>query len=159
MRETILAIDPATRTGWALASKTVDTPWKIVESGTWNLAAKKLQNPSIRFLNLRRHLSSLADRHAIDNLVYENPGSLHGHARKILPGLQAIIESWCLENGVNWSVVRPGPVKKFATGSGTAQKEEMLTAARLKWPEIEIKYHDHADALWILSWYLSEKHT
>lgn len=153
----VLALDPATRTGWAIC-RVSERNIELIDSGFWCLAAKKKQNVSMRFLNLKRKLDVLSESHGTpDVIVYENPGNLHGHARKILPGLQAIIETWCLEQGVQFYVVRPTEVKRYATGSGSAEKDRMLKAAREKWPSIEIAEHDHADALWILDFFLSTR--
>lgn len=52
------------------------------------------------------------------------------------------------ESGVPWVVIAPNTLKKFATGSGGAGKEEMLAAAirRLGYTGHS---NDEADALWL----------
>ena len=48
-----------------------------------------------------------------------------------------------------WSdviVVPPTTLKKFATGKGTAKKEEVMLAAVRRWPDLNITGNDTADA-------------
>jgi len=45
--------------------------------------------------------------------------------------------------------VPPQSLKKFASGSGGATKERMLKTARERWPEIDFRTDDLADAMWL----------
>jgi len=45
--------------------------------------------------------------------------------------------------------VAPNSVKLFGAGSGGASKARMLEAARKRWPEIDFKTDDLADAAWL----------
>lgn len=50
---------------------------------------------------------------------------------------------------MGWSdvlVVTPGQLKKFATGSGSANKETVMLAAVRRWPDLKITGNDTADA-------------
>lgn len=53
------------------------------------------------------------------------------------------------ELGIPVTVLPPTSVKKFATGSGSAGKEQMLHAAHHAWPTIQFLTDDAADAAWI----------
>lgn len=51
--------------------------------------------------------------------------------------------------GVPWLQVTPTGLKKFATGRGNAGKDEVLAAAVRRFPHIEVRGNDEADALWL----------
>jgi Holliday junction resolvasome RuvABC endonuclease subunit len=45
--------------------------------------------------------------------------------------------------------ISPTSVKKFATGKGTASKDEMILAATKRFPNVKIANNNEADALWL----------
>lgn len=51
--------------------------------------------------------------------------------------------------GVPYATVAPGTLKRYATGSGTADKDTMVAAARAAWPNVLVTNDDAADALWL----------
>ena len=52
--------------------------------------------------------------------------------------------------GMSWSNVAPSTLKKFATGNGRASKEQMIEAARERWPMCP--NNDEADAFHLACW-------
>src|SRR5690606_30850313 len=64
--------------------------------------------------------------------------------------LQAIIVAFCEDQGIDYRGYSPSEIKKHATGKGNASKEDMLSAARAKWPQVAIADDNQADALWLL---------
>jgi crossover junction endodeoxyribonuclease RuvC len=48
-----------------------------------------------------------------------------------------------------WIQVSPTALKKYATGRGNAGKDEVLAAAVRRFPHIDVKGNDEADALWL----------
>jgi hypothetical protein len=57
---------------------------------------------------------------------------------------------------IQYQGVPVGTVKKHATGKGNSNKDAMVEAARSKWPDIDIKDDNQADALWIWDWAQNE---
>jgi crossover junction endodeoxyribonuclease RuvC len=49
--------------------------------------------------------------------------------------------------GVPVAMVPPSTLKVYATGSGAADKDAMLKAARGMWPDVDIEDDNSADAL------------
>lgn len=51
--------------------------------------------------------------------------------------------------GVAWVQVPPTSLKKYACGKGNAGKDEVLAAAVRRFPAIDVRGNDEADALWL----------
>ncbi len=72
-----------------------------------------------------------------------------------LAGLNYLIRSWCIDKGINFNIIPPSQLKKFATGNGAAVKEVMVESfCRLNnWGREElknsIKIDDIADAYFL----------
>lgn len=143
----VLALDIACTLGWA--SQKGD----VMESGVWRLGVP-LRRWSRLWgrLELHRHLQGRPDA-----VVYERPGHLIGHAKKIMPGIQSIVELWCEKHRIECCQFAPKQIKKFATGNGNANKDLMVEAAKERWPGVVLETHDQADALWLLELFLSTR--
>lgn len=152
MYERILALDIATKTGWAYRAADGS-----VVSGVWDLSVKKGIPNGHRIKNLWSRLIITHRVRGIDFIVYERPGSLSGHARKVLPALQGAIELWSALNDVHYECYTPSTVKKHATGNGKANKKLMIFAAENKWPDLEIVDDNQVDALWLLDMVLASE--
>lgn len=156
----ILALDIATRTGWALLDQ-----HGVLSSGIEDFTPARGESHGSRFLRFRRWLRSVAQFGAPDPtlqprgplarvgvLAYERAHHRGGAATQLLVGFQAVV----LEEAELWSAetlaVPTGTLKKFATGSGSAGKDAMVKAARDRWPEQNVEGDDQADALFVLAW-------
>jgi Holliday junction resolvasome RuvABC endonuclease subunit len=137
----ILALDPATKMGWALSP---------LLSGVWDLSLKRDESMGMKFLRCRAKLNELLDNYRIRLVVYEAArnaapkmqGSLVHQAQ-----LQAIIIDWATTAKLESKGYSPKEIKRWATGNGNASKEIMLASARRRWPEIPILDDNQADAL------------
>lgn len=81
-------------------------------------------------------------------VVVEGPGYFKSKdAYRVHYGLHAMVQELALDFGAEWSEVAPSDLKKWATGSGNADKERMLEAAKaLHAKPEEVETHDMADA-------------
>jgi len=87
----ILALDPATKCGWAHSSGA---------SGTWDLSVRRDESGGMRLLRLRSKLMSTVP---LDLVVFEaarNAGPKMQGALVVQASLQAIITLWCEDNGI-----------------------------------------------------------
>uniref|UniRef100_A0A6M3JK13 Holliday junction resolvase RuvC n=1 Tax=viral metagenome TaxID=1070528 RepID=A0A6M3JK13_9ZZZZ len=142
----ILAIDPGTLCGYAKSP---------VESGTWDLRVKRDEGGGMRYIRLRNHLITAGEE--VELVVYEEVmRHLGTGAAHIYGGIVAIIQEHCEMHEIPYCGAPVGTVKKFATGKGNANKDAMVAAAQAKWPDIDIKDDNQADALWILAWARNE---
>lgn len=161
MKPNILALDPATKTGWAHSCGA---------SGVWDLTPKKGEPPEARLLKLWRNLLYIREEYGIDLINYEDPRNLrHGNAVRVLGRLMGVIELFCGLKEIPCNGYSPTAIKKWATGKGTASKEDMIEAAKarcsmslslgpdgMKLEAREIIDDNHADALLLLAFYQSE---
>lgn len=137
----ILALDPATKCGWAHSNGL---------SGTWDLRVKADESSSMRLIRFR---AKLAEMHkvGIGLVVFEaSRNSKYGAAVKVAAQLQAVIEMWCHDNEIAYRGYSPNEIKLHATGKGNADKDAMTRAAFARWPDKKITSCDEADALWLL---------
>jgi len=137
----ILALDPATKCGWAHSSGA---------SGTWDLSVRRDESGGMRLLRLR---SKLMNTVPLDLVVFEaarNAGPKMQGALVVQASLQAIITLWCEDNGIQYRGYSPTEIKKHATGKGNAGKEQMIAAAKAKWSGREFVDDNEVDALWLL---------
>lgn len=151
----VLAIDAARKTGWAIFE--IDGA-RLVESG-----CAKLKLKDDEMLDEFQSLLSRSCRESgvsRDQVVvaYETPFS-HNKNRNN-PGfgyrLEAALWLWCRESGSAYVGVAPAELKSWATGKGNAKKPVMVKAASDRFPGINILDDNHADALLVGAWALSE---
>ena len=141
----ILALDLATKTGWALRSN------GHVESGVQVFDLKRGESPGMRFVRFRRWLYQMLESfEAGDVVAFEQAHHRGGAATQLCVGMSTRVLEACAELGLEHTSVHSATLKKFATGSGRASKEEMLATARARWPEV--KTHDEADARHLLQY-------
>lgn len=146
MNKTKLAIDPATKCGWATE----------YASGTWDLSIRRDESGGMRLVRLRGKLSEIHAATPVTLLVFEAAR----HAAPKMQGalvvqseLQAVIKLWCQDNAVEFRGYSPSEIKKHATGKGNAGKDLVMAAAMKRWKFV--LDDNQADALWLLD--LAEK--
>lgn len=139
----ILAIDPATKCGWAHSSGI---------SGTWDFKILRDESAGMRLIRFRGKLNEIYKDVGVDLLVFESARDSKGKRQGALvvqSEIQGVIKSWCEDHKVDYRGYSPKEVKKHATGNGNASKEAMVDAAEAKWKRV-IEDDNEADALWIL---------
>lgn len=137
----ILALDPATKCGWAHSSG---------ESGVWDLSIRKDESGGMRLLRFRAKLREIHELIGMDVVMFEAARNLqYGNAVRVAAQLQAIIETWCTDNNVEYRGYSPTEIKKHATGKGNAGKDAMIAAAEKRFSRESLDENE-ADALWLL---------
>lgn len=144
-RKRILAIDPATKCGWA---------YTVEQSGVWDLSIKSDESSGMRLIRFESKLLEIHDLLGIDIIAFEIPSVASGvkaniNGLKLGTKLQGNIERLAEIHDFEAIGFNLSTVKKHATGKGNANKEAMVAAAKAKWPDTEIIDDNHADALWI----------
>lgn len=145
----ILGLDQATTTGFAIAES-----GGIVESGTWELADRRRTGESrgMRYVRFRQELMEVFDRHPdIRLIVHEQTLLRGGAATEIANGLKALILETAVRKGVEASCVHTTELKKWATGSGRADKPAMVEACRRRSGR-DPRDDNEADAILIALW-------
>ena len=145
----ILGLDQATTTGFAVAESGA-----IVESGTWELADRRRTGESrgMRYVRFRRALAEVFGRHPdIRLIVHEQTLLRGGAATEIANGLKALILETAVNKGVEVSCVHTTELKKWAAGSGRADKAAMAEACRRRSGR-DPRDDNEADAILIALW-------
>jgi len=144
----ILSLDLASKTGWSVTTKD-----GLQSCGVWYLS----KSDKSRFYQLTIELEHMMQQEApIDLAAYEVPGRLFGHARRIIPGLQAVVEVWCDRWSVPFVTITPSALKKHATTKGRADKLQMTRMAEKKWRSFTFETDDVADAAWIGDYFMKD---
>ena len=137
----ILALDLATKTGWATnISRT---------SGVQVFDAKRGESPGMRFLRCRGWLSEMLTLlGGVDVIVYEQAHHRGGAATACCVGLVSMVQAFAAEHGIELMTVHTGELKRWATGKGNAGKPAMMKAARARgWNPVD---DNEADAQLLL---------
>ena len=153
----ILALDFATRTGWAYRGK-----GDIISSGTWDFSIRKDESSGMRLIRFEAKLLEMIPM--LDIIAFEEVTAgvgkkINFDSIKLQSKLQAIIER-VVENreGIEYIGYNIQTIKKHALDGekGKRNKEAMMVSAEKNWPEQEIADDNQADALWILDLAWSE---
>jgi Holliday junction resolvasome RuvABC endonuclease subunit len=108
----------------------------------------------MRLIRLRGKLNEIRESVGVDLVIFEAArGGMPGRLGALVVSgeIQGVIKVWCQDNGIEYRGLSPSEIKKHATGKGNASKAAMISAARLKWPNLSDKADDNeVDAKWIL---------
>lgn len=133
----VLALDLATKTGWAL--------WDgaRIESGVQDFSKQRGESNGMLFLKFNRWLDrvgiSFLERGAgglkwvpAELIVFEQAHHRGGAATEIAVGLMTRVLEFCARYGIEHAPIHSMTLKKWATGSGKADKQAMILAAAKK---------------------------
>lgn len=139
----ILALDCATRLGWATLDRNGD-----IQSGLQVFDLKRGESAGMRWL---RFTAWLHEMHKIDSynvIAYEQAHHRGGAATAVGVGFTTCIDQFAAFAKIETMPVHTATVKKHATGKGNADKAAMIAAARVRgW---NVSDDNVADALFIL---------
>jgi crossover junction endodeoxyribonuclease RuvC len=151
----VLGIDQSlSSTGWCLVEGE-----EVLEYGL--ITSDKNKNKFHRMVDVAIELILLVDKYQPDVISVEGLpfGNMPGNVGKDLAGLQAAIVIEMQRSGylLDTNIYLPPPtaVKKLATGSGKAKKDDMVTAlpdmVRVKFEKVPKSRgrYDLADAYWL----------
>jgi Holliday junction resolvasome RuvABC endonuclease subunit len=138
----ILAIDAATKTGWALIKSGM-----VYESGVQDFGKKRGESNGIMFIRFRKWLTAMLYDNKADFVVYEQSGVFRsGAASEIALNLTGRVQEICEQHFIQYVCYAPTALKKFATGAGKADKPAMIKACEQKSGKV-VKDDDEADAI------------
>lgn len=146
-----LALDMATRTGWAVARD-----GELLRADVIHLPSKLGEGARLDAFKwwVRRTLRA----YQVTRIVYEEalPGA-HRRGRLIGPSLRAVLLCEAFGYGIPVEGVYPSTLKKYATGKGNAPKADVIVAAYDRWPGADVRDDNQADALMLLAWALENQ--
>jgi len=148
MSRALLALDLGTTTGWALSSN------GEIRSGTISFKDTRFDSKDSRFTKFFRWLQNQKAHYDIESIVYEgvtmmpkSSASAHCYG-----GFMGAVQMFGDKYEIPYEGVPVGTIKKFATGKGNANKEDMIRA--MKGRGHQPVDDNEADALALLYWRL-----
>jgi Holliday junction resolvasome RuvABC endonuclease subunit len=139
----ILALDLASRMGWATNHPNV--------SGVQDFSLKRGDSPGMRILRLAGWLTKAnSNIQGIDLVIMEQAHQRGGNATAVAYHLQGKVLEFCAENGIEHTALHSATLKKYATGSGRASKEDMINEAKRR--GYEPQDDNEADAILLLEY-------
>lgn len=139
----ILGLDLAGITGYGVMQGT----GHLLNSGTWDIRPRTGESPGMRYARLRAKLRTLFEAWPILSLVIYEAAHHRGRpATEQALGCQAVVQELCAEYGFDHSSVHSSSLKKFAVGSGRADKALMVAEVRRRWG-LKTRDDNEADAV------------
>lgn len=143
----ILGFDVSlSKTGWAVLDY---ESGELVDSGTIETSADDSLYERLKFLacSVEDLINSL-DTDNFDAALEGGFSARSGTVTRLLAMAWIMVALTIYDmTGIEAEEFPPTMVKKFATGKGNANKDDMLCAAQERWPEIDD--YDIADACWV----------
>lgn len=139
----ILAIDMATKTGWACNNPEA--------SGVENMKVKTTESRGMIFIRFSAWLEEMIAKVKPELIVYEQPHARGRAATEVLNGLLAYVTEKCERHGIEFTSCHSGTLKVFVTGNGKGSKEVLMKAYEKKWGKPPIDDNE-CDARWLLEW-------
>jgi Holliday junction resolvasome RuvABC endonuclease subunit len=117
---------------------------------TYKLQSSTDHSFGIRLFRLESMLNATLERLVGEVIVgYESVNRHAGtRAAHVYGAYYGIVERFVHEHGLRLEPVSVSAIKKTATGSGRADKQQLITAARDRWGEW-VSDSNSADALWV----------
>lgn len=141
---TILGLDLATRIAGAVIlnydTGAIVLAREIRVGGT--LATAK------RCSTIANEISLIVGQHQPADVWIEDIGSRHTQTAIGMGRIHQAVHERLERHHLTYGYVSPREVKQFATGSGNADKAEMIAAAEARWPDVKFTA-DTADAAWV----------
>lgn len=153
-RFNIIFFDVATKTGYAASVSSPIDGYKCIPvgddyviSGTYEVKLDRGENPPMRFRKFYTWADKLIGDIKPKIVGYEQTHFRGGRATELLVGLTTRLQEIADDHNAGCTTIHSSALKKYVTGSGRSDKEEVIKAVRLLYPKIELVDDNHADAL------------
>lgn len=145
----ILAIDPGNAFGYAVKKySTIESGFVCLTTGSKNHTGKKFE--------LFKLWLDEFDAIDLTEIHYEDVKRHNGlHAARAYCGYVAVLNMYAYKRGIPCSGVGVGTIKKFWTGNGRADKQQMVDEARSRGFD-DVDNDNEADALALLHYVMAK---
>lgn len=116
----ILSLDIATKTGWKTETA----------SGVWNLKPNRGESEGMRVVRFKSKVREIIELEGIELVSYERPAGMHKASIMVASEMVGVLKDLCIEKGIELACYSASEIKKFATGKGNANKEQMVLFAQ-----------------------------
>ncbi len=150
----VLALDCSLKTGWATLIN------GRIESGVQDFTKKRGESNGLVFMRFNAWLDSMilnnfCGKNEFNLIVYEQAHHRGGAATEICVGMTTRVQEFAHRIGAECMPVHTATLKKYATGSGRAGKNDMMDAF-MKIFGYKPVDDNEADAYWLLKYAISE---
>lgn len=147
----ILALDCATRTGWATL---IDGN---IESGVQDFTKKRGESNGMMFLRFNGWLDELHASQLFTAIYYEQAHHRGGAATEICVNLTGRVQEYAARRGIECCPVHTATIKKNVIGTGRASKDEIMAWFQniVGYPPID---DNEADARALLEYAMMDLH-
>lgn len=142
----ILAIDPATKLGWASPTS----------SGMQDFSLRSNESKGLKFVKARAFIKQIIELDKIEIVIYEKPGGAHYNGVRSGANFEGIIMELAESMGLEYKDFSASEIKKHAkvttNCTGTMNKDMMVQSAKIYLSgkyDVDIIDDNHADALWL----------
>lgn len=157
---TILSLDLATVTGWAVISCGATG---VTTSGSQDFSrypgskSRPAHHAGESFAMFHRWLSAMLATEPPAQIVHEEVAGFFksAHAARVIFGFRGILYAQAAARGIPVTGYNAQKVKLFWAGSGRAKKPDMIAATRRRCPQVDLTDGNEADALAVLHLHLS----
>lgn len=157
MNKRILSLDLATTTGWARHANGITDAGHIAFTRKHGRKTLPDDHEGVVFLRFLRWLNTRILEDKPDVIVYERPGHFASAAAAFMAcGLRGILYCNASHHGVPVIAYSPSTLKKWATGSGKAEKPAMIAKARTLPGGEDLTDDNACDALLMLHYHLTK---
>lgn len=118
-KNNLLALDIATKTGWKTETA----------SGVWDLKPNRGESEGMRVVRFKSKVREICDIEGINIIAYERPAGMHKSSIMVASEMVGVLKDFCIDNGINLCCYSASEIKKYATGKGNANKEQMIASA------------------------------
>jgi len=115
----LLALDIATKTGWKTKTS----------SGVWDLKPNRGESEGMRVVRFKSKVRELINLEQINLVSYERPAGAYKSSIMVASEMIGVLKDLCIELNIDLACYSASEIKKFATGKGNANKEEMIKSA------------------------------
>lgn len=144
----ILALDTATKTGWALIKGGA-----VYESGVQDFSKRRGESNGAMFLRFRAFLRDIIAQADPEIVIYEQAHHRGGAATEICVNLTGRVQEVCAEAEIQYAAIHTASLKKWATGKGKGDKAAMIVEAERRTGR-KVQDDNEADAilLGLMAW-------
>ncbi len=149
----ILAIDPGNNLGYCIGKSNGN----IISSGVYFLKKPSEKNNSKRLLNLLEWLHEINKQYKIEYICIEAARNMRNYTGMLsVAEICAVIKLFSAMNNIECKEYSAKSIKKYITGSGNANKQDMIDSIKQKY-NLKIINDNEADAIGIFKFSIKDK--
>ena len=155
--KTILSLDLGTTMGWAVLINDKMDSGSVSFARYKGCKSKSADHKGLPYLSLYAWLGLRCHIYRVKTIVYEDVFRWSSSdAAKVYGGYRGIVMSTAARYDIEVIGYSPSAIKKFWTGKGNADKNQMVKVTKQKYPNLEVKDDNQSDAIALLQLHINK---